>query len=114
MSPSSSSSDPFAFLVATGPVAPLTSARAWVETMLGVEAALAAALAEVGDVPTEAASSIAAACDIERFDVEEIIAEAAQGGNLVIPLVRRLREAVQPEVAIAAVIVVKAFQGKAE
>ena len=43
MSPSSSSSDPFAFLVAAGPVAALTSARAWVETMLGVEAALAAA-----------------------------------------------------------------------
>ena len=50
-------------------------------------------------MPTDAASSIAAACDIERVDVEAIVADAALGGNLVIPLVRRLREAVRPEVA---------------
>ena len=51
MSPSSSSSDPFRFLTAAGPVAALTSARAWVEAVLDVEAALAGAQADAGDIP---------------------------------------------------------------
>src|SRR4051794_3505241 len=99
MSPSSSSSDPFAFLVAAGPVAQLTSAPAWIETLLEVEAALARAQAEVGEIPGAAAVQIAGACDVDRFDVDAIVAEAALGGNLVIPLVPRLRDVVGPEVA---------------
>jgi 3-carboxy-cis,cis-muconate cycloisomerase len=99
MSPSSSSSDPFAFLVGVGPVAELTSARAWTEALLEVEAALAGAQGEVGDVTPAAAADIARACDVRRFDVDGIVTEAALGGNLVIPLVARLRAVVGPETA---------------
>ena len=50
-------------------VADATSERAWLQAMLDVEAALAAAEAEVGIVPTSAAEAIAAACDPARFDI---------------------------------------------
>jgi 3-carboxy-cis,cis-muconate cycloisomerase len=91
MSPSSSSSDPFRFLAAAGPVAESTSARAWIEALLEVEAALAGALADVGEIPLAAAGSIARACDVARYDVEAVVTEAALGGNLVIPVLPRLR-----------------------
>jgi 3-carboxy-cis,cis-muconate cycloisomerase len=91
MSRSSSSSDPFGFLVAAGPVAELTSARAWVEALLEVEAALAGAQADVGEIPLGAAGGILRACDVARYDVDAVVAEAALGGNLVIPLLPRLR-----------------------
>jgi 3-carboxy-cis,cis-muconate cycloisomerase len=97
MSPSSSSSDPFRFLTAAGPVAELTSARAWVEATLDVEAALAGAQADVGDIPLSAAGGIARACDVARVDVEAVIDEAAGGGNLVIPLLPRLQAIIGPE-----------------
>jgi 3-carboxy-cis,cis-muconate cycloisomerase len=91
MSPSSSSSDPFGYLVATGPVAELTAARAWVEALLEVEAALAGAQADAGEVPLGAAGGIARACDVARYDVDAVVTEAALGGNLLIPLLPRLR-----------------------
>lgn len=97
MSRSSSSSDPFRFLVAAGPVAELTSAAAWVEALLEVEAALAGAHADVGEIPLGAAGGIARACDVARYDVDAIVAEAALGGNLVIPLLPRLRAIVGPD-----------------
>ena len=97
MSPSSSSSDPFRFLAAAGPVAELTSARAWVQALLDVEAALAGAHADAGDIPLSAAGNIARACDVARMDVDAIIDEAAGSGNLVIPLLPRLQAIVGPE-----------------
>jgi 3-carboxy-cis,cis-muconate cycloisomerase len=97
MSPSSSSSDPFRFLTATGPVAALTSARAWVEAILDVEAALAGAQADAGDIPLGAAGGIARACDVARIDVDAVVDEAAGGGNLVIPLLPRLQAIVGPD-----------------
>jgi 3-carboxy-cis,cis-muconate cycloisomerase len=97
MSRSSSPSDPFRFLTAAGPVAELTSARAWVESVLEVEAALAGAQADAGEIPLGAAGGIARACDVARYDVEAIVDEAALGGNVVIPLLRRLREIVGPD-----------------
>ena len=81
MSPSSSSSDPFRFLIATGPVAELTSARAWVQAVLDVEAALAGAQADAGDIPLSAAGNIARACDVARMDVDAIIDEAASAAT---------------------------------
>ena len=86
MSRSSSPSDPdpFGFLVARGPVAAATSARAWVQAMLDAEAALAAAQADAGDIPAVAAAAIAEVCVAERFDLDELFAEAALGGNPVI------------------------------
>src|SRR3954447_20420929 len=92
MNPSSSTSDPFAFLVAAGPVAALTTATAWVAALLEAEAALAHATA------SPAAAAIAAACDVANFDVDAIVAEAALGGNLLIPLLPPLRELAGPDV----------------
>jgi 3-carboxy-cis,cis-muconate cycloisomerase len=98
MSPSSSpSDDPFAFLTLTGPVPGLTSSRAWVAAVLEAEAALAAAQADEGVVPPAAADAVAAACAVERVDVAAIVEEAALGGNLVIPLLPRLRALVGDE-----------------
>ncbi len=97
MSPSSSSSDPFRFLTAAGPVAAMTTARAWVEAVLDVEAALAAAQADAGDIPLGAAGGVIRACDVARIDVEAVIDEAALGGNLLIPLIPRLQAIVGPE-----------------
>lgn len=101
MSPSSSRSetDPFGFLVARGPVAEATTAAAWVQAMLEAEAALAGAQADVGDIPDTAAAAIAEVGAVERFALDEILDEAALGGNLVIPLVPRLRELVGPGAA---------------
>jgi 3-carboxy-cis,cis-muconate cycloisomerase len=97
MNRSSSSSDPFRFLTAAGPVAALTSARAWIDAVLEVEAALAGAQADTGEIPLGAAGGIARACDVARFDVDAIVEEAGLGGNLVIPLLPRLREIVGPD-----------------
>jgi 3-carboxy-cis,cis-muconate cycloisomerase len=97
MSPSSSSSDPFRFLTGAGPVAALTSARAWVEAVLEAEAALAGAQADAGDIPLGAAGNIARACDVARVDVDAVVDEAAGGGNLLIPLITRLQAIVGPE-----------------
>jgi 3-carboxy-cis,cis-muconate cycloisomerase len=99
MSRSSSPSDPFRFLTAAGPVAALTSARAWVDAVLETEAALAGAQADAGEIPLGAAGGIARACDVARYDVDALVAEAALGGNLVIPLLPRLREIVGPDEA---------------
>ena len=99
MSPSSSRSDAFGFLVARGPVAEATSGPAWLQAMLDAEAALAGAQADVGEIPDAAAEAIAAACHVERFDVDAVLADAALGGNAVIPLVARLRGLVGADAA---------------
>ncbi len=91
MSPSSSPSEPFAFLVARGAVAEATSASAWLQAMLDAEAALAGAQADVGEIPRDAAAAIERACHVEQFDVDDVFEEAALGGNPAIPLVPRLR-----------------------
>ncbi|MFT3855269.1 MAG: lyase family protein [Ilumatobacteraceae bacterium] len=85
-----SASEPFGFLTGAGAVAGLTSAASWVGALVEVERALAAAQAEAGDVPHDAALAIAEVDD-RRLDVEAIVDEAALSGNLVIPLLPRLR-----------------------
>lgn len=101
MSPSSSTSDgePFAFLLAKGPVAAATTATAWLQAMLDAEAALVLAHAECGDVPGNAASLITAACRAEHFDAAAVFAAAEAGGNPVIPLVELLRRTVGADAA---------------
>jgi 3-carboxy-cis,cis-muconate cycloisomerase len=83
----------FTSLFAPEAVADAVSDRAWLQAMLDVEAALAAAEADVGLIPPDAASAIAAACDASRFDPGELGIAGRSSGNPVVPLVRALREA---------------------
>jgi 3-carboxy-cis,cis-muconate cycloisomerase len=69
------------------------SDHAWLEAMLDAERALAAAEAQVGVIPAEAAEAIETACDAERFDVDELATQGRTAGNPVEPLVRALTEA---------------------
>jgi 3-carboxy-cis,cis-muconate cycloisomerase len=70
---------------------------AWLRAMLRAEAALARAAASAGVVDEAAAEAVANACaDAGWVAVEPLGAEAAAGGNPVIPLVQRLRAHVGP------------------
>jgi 3-carboxy-cis,cis-muconate cycloisomerase len=75
------------------------SEEGWLEAMLEVERALAAAEARAGVIPSEAAEAIADACRVERFDAAAIGDAGRAPGNPVEPLVRALREAVGDEAA---------------
>jgi 3-carboxy-cis,cis-muconate cycloisomerase len=72
---------------------------AWLRAMLDVEAALAAAEADAGVIPPEAAAAIAAGCQAARFDPAEIGVAGRGAGNPVVPLVDALRDAVGGEAA---------------
>lgn len=76
-----------------------TSEAAWLQAMLDVEAALAAAEAEAGLVPSEAAEAIAAACDAGAFEGEQIAREGRSSGNPVVPLVAALRSKLDDDAA---------------
>jgi 3-carboxy-cis,cis-muconate cycloisomerase len=67
------------------------SDRGWLRAMLEAEAALALVESRLGVIPEEAARAIREACDPDRFDVEELIRDGRNAGNVVEPLVRRLR-----------------------
>ena len=86
--------DPFAFLVARGPVVQATSGDAWIQALLDAEVALARAHADVGTVPGEWADAVATVARAERFDVETLLVDAQHAGNAVVPLVAALRDAV--------------------
>jgi 3-carboxy-cis,cis-muconate cycloisomerase len=75
------------------------SDEGWLEAMLEVERALAAAEARAGVIPSEAAKAIADACRAERFDAAAIGDAGRAPGNPVEPLVRALRDAVGEEAA---------------
>jgi len=76
-----------------------TSDRAWLQAMLDVEAALAAAEAKAGLIPEEAAAAIADTCHADRFDVDAIGRATVASGTPVVPLVRALTDAVPEEAA---------------
>jgi 3-carboxy-cis,cis-muconate cycloisomerase len=80
----------------------LFSDRATVARMLAVEAALANAGAAAGAIPRGAAAPIARACDASRFDLDAIAERAPSSGNIAIPLVKALTEAVAHRDAEAA------------
>jgi 3-carboxy-cis,cis-muconate cycloisomerase len=75
------------------------SPRAWLEAMLDAERALVTAGASAGTTPAEIATEIAAACDAERFDFEQLVDEGRAVGNLAEPLVRALTGLVGDEAA---------------
>jgi 3-carboxy-cis,cis-muconate cycloisomerase len=64
--------------------------RAWLQAMLDVERALAAAGAGAGVIPDGAAKAIAACCEADRFDLGDLGRRAAASGSPVVPLVRDL------------------------
>lgn len=71
------------------------SDRSRLQAMLDVEAALAEAEADVRVIPRGAVHAIRTAAQADRFDFREIGAEAVRDGNLAIPLVRHLTQAVE-------------------
>lgn len=70
--------------------------------MLTFEAALARAEAHVGIIPKQAAQSIAEHCYADAFDLGALAGEAAQAGNLAIPLVHALTNIVARDAPDAA------------
>ena len=73
------------------PVAKLFRDDNFLQRMLDFEAALAAAEATSGVIPSSAANVIAAKCRFELFDKQELSEAAALAGNLAIPLVKQLK-----------------------
>jgi 3-carboxy-cis,cis-muconate cycloisomerase len=65
-----------------------------VQGMLQFEAALAKAEAHTGVIPPGAAAKIAEHCRAENFDLSAIAKDASRAGNVAIPLVKLLTEAV--------------------
>ncbi len=92
--PAGAASGLFDGIFTTEAVAAAVSDQAWLQAMLDVEAALAAAQARAGLVPDEAASAIAERCRAGDFDVRAIGRAAAGAGNPVVPLVEELTAAV--------------------
>ena len=76
-------------------VAALTGDRAVLAAILEVEAAWAAVLDEAGLAPAGSAAVVAAAADVQRYDVADLAVRAQGGGNPVIPLLADLREQVE-------------------
>jgi 3-carboxy-cis,cis-muconate cycloisomerase len=75
-------------------LAKILSDESRVQSMLRFEATLAKAEAHAGVIPPGAATKIAEQCQAERFDLSSIAKDAAQAGNLAIPVVKILTEAV--------------------
>lgn len=67
------------------------STLAIVQGMLDFESALARAQAEVGMIPSGAASAIASNCKAALLDCNRIVASAANAGAIAIPMVQQLR-----------------------
>jgi 3-carboxy-cis,cis-muconate cycloisomerase len=70
------------------------SDESFVKSILRFEAALAVAEARTGVIPQAAAQKIAERCGTETFDLSAIARGTAHAGNIAIPLVKMLTEAV--------------------
>jgi 3-carboxy-cis,cis-muconate cycloisomerase len=73
------------------------SDEATLQSMLHFEAALARAEASVGIIPEGSARLIAGKCRVDQFDLRELAKQAANSGNIAIPLVKKLTELVANE-----------------
>jgi adenylosuccinate lyase len=69
--------------------------QSWLEIL----AALAAAQAELGIIPVASAQAIAAAADVDRLDLELVIAETQRTSHSTLGLIRGLRQLLPPEAA---------------
>jgi 3-carboxy-cis,cis-muconate cycloisomerase len=85
-------------VLARGGVADEVSGRAWLQALLDFEAALARAQARERVITQEQADAIVTACAIDRFDVAEIGAGAAEIGNPAGAVVKALKAAVDAPV----------------
>ena len=66
----------------------------YVQYMLDFESALARAEAATGTIPAKAATTIGKACIAKTVDISALADGATKGGNLAIPLVKLLTEAI--------------------
>jgi 3-carboxy-cis,cis-muconate cycloisomerase len=85
---------PFDGILARGGVREQVSDTAWVQAMLDVESALAAARSRTGSIEPATAKAIALACHAENVDIATLGLDAAATGNPVVPLVRALTAAI--------------------
>ncbi|MCU7549784.1 3-carboxy-cis,cis-muconate cycloisomerase [Chitinophagaceae bacterium LB-8] len=76
--------------------------EAIIQYMLQFESALAQAQAICGVIPGEAAQVISECCQVANINKEQLIADAALGGNVNIPLVKQLTSVVNQKDAAAA------------
>lgn len=72
----------------------ILSDESFVKSILRFEAGLAVAEARTGVIPRAAAQKIAERCNTETFDLSAIARGTAHAGNIAIPLVKMLTEAV--------------------
>jgi len=86
----------------SGPMLAVFSDGNRLRRMLDFESALASAQAASGLIPASAEAAIAAECRVEILDLEALRGGAAKSGNLAIPLVKQLTEAVRQKDAEAA------------
>ena len=87
--------DVFGPLFGDADVSAHLSGRARLQAMLDVEVALAEAEADLGVIPRSAVAAIRTAATVDRYDFNAIASGAADEGNLAIPLVRHLTQAVE-------------------
>ena len=88
--------------LATAEVEAVFADRSIVAAMLEFEAALAEAQAAENLVPHDAGAAIGAACRVEAFDVDALVADGRVAGSIAIPLVRQLTAQVAANHAEAA------------
>jgi 3-carboxy-cis,cis-muconate cycloisomerase len=81
-------------IASTAAMRAIFSPRATVQSLLDVESALATAGATTRLIGQDAANAIAAACNATTIDIEQLTADAALAGTIVIPLVKWLKSAV--------------------
>ena len=75
------------------------SVRSRLRAMLDVEVALARAEAHTGVIPAAAAEAIAQAADVDRLDLDAIVAATQNVGYPVVPLTKQLAKLAGPEAA---------------
>jgi 3-carboxy-cis,cis-muconate cycloisomerase len=82
---------PFEHFLSTPEAIEAFGTTSLVQGMLDFEAALAHTEAEVGLIPSGAASAIAAHCKVSLFDCNRIVATSPHAGAIAIPMVSQLR-----------------------
>jgi 3-carboxy-cis,cis-muconate cycloisomerase len=88
----------FEGIYARGAVAEQLTDAAWVRAMCDTEAALARALATLGEIPHQVADEIVAACaGFEAIDLAELQRSLAENATPVIGLVAALRNGLSPQ-----------------